>query len=211
MKKALTVQNVQNQNISRIPFGGQFYDAFRQPQDKGVWLIYGDSGGGKSYFIMQLAKEFAKYEKVFYNLREEEIDDSDFIERTETLNMSEVKDNFLVQNYDYADCVTYLEKRNSPKVVVIDSATYFFSNFEQYKNFKSQFSKKIILITAHAEGKKPRTDMERSINYNAKQKIFVSAYAAYCKGRTIGPNGGLFIIWKEGYEKARGSQLINEN
>ena len=60
MKKALTVANILNQKVERIEFDGEWYQAFKQPQNKGVWFIWGSSGGGKSYFVMQLAKELAK-------------------------------------------------------------------------------------------------------------------------------------------------------
>ena len=211
MRKALTVANVQSQKITRIPFQGEFYQAYREPQNKGVWFIWGGSGSGKSTFVLRLAKEFAKHEKTFYNLLEEETDDSDFIERMELLNMNDVKQNFLVGSYGLEDLKIFLRKRNSPKVIVIDSATYFFKNFEEYMELKREFKDKIFLITGHAIGQNPRFELEKSIQFDAKQKIFVTAYLAVCKGRTIGPNGGLYVIWQEGHDKARGSQNTNEN
>lgn len=204
IKKALTVANIKAQTIHRIPFEGAFYQAYRQPQNKGVWFIWGGSSSGKSSKVMQLAKAFAKHEKVLYNLLEEDTDDSDVIERVDMFNMHEVKDNFLMQKYTLEELTAYLKKRNSPKVVIIDSATYFFKNFSEYMAFKKMFKNKIIIITAHAQGSNPRTELEKDIMFDAKQKIFVSGFLAVCKGRTIGPNGGLFVVWQEGYEKARG-------
>jgi hypothetical protein len=40
--------------------------------------------------------------------------------------------------------------------------------------------------------------------FDAKMKIFVNGYLALCRGRTIGPNGGKFIIWEEGYRRLHG-------
>jgi adenosyl cobinamide kinase/adenosyl cobinamide phosphate guanylyltransferase len=206
IKKALTVANVQAQKITRIQFEGAFYQAYRQPQNKGVWFIWGPSSSGKSSKVMQLAKELARYERVFYNLLEEETDDSDFIERVELNQMNDVKDNFLVGRYNLEEMTAYAKKRNPPKVIIIDSATYFFKNFAEYQEFKNEFKNRIIIITGHAQGANPRSELEKDIRYDAKQKIFVSAYQSICQGRTIGPNGGLFTIWQEGYEKARGVQ-----
>lgn len=206
MKKALTVANVQAQKITRIQFTGAFYQAYRQPQNKGVWFIWGPSSSGKSSKVMQLAKELARHERVFYNLLEEETDDSDFIERVELNQMNDVKDNFLVGRYNLEEMTAYAKKRNPPKVIIIDSATYFFKNFAEYQEFKNEFKNRIIIITGHAQGANPRSELEKDIRYDAKQKIFVSAYQSICQGRTIGPNGGLFTIWQEGYEKARGVQ-----
>ncbi len=206
MKKALTVANILNQKVERIPFEGEWYQAFRQPQNKGVWFIWGSSGGGKSYFVMQLAKELAKYKKVLYNVLEEETDDTDFIDRTEALAMNEVAENYLAQRYEYKELVEYLQKRNSPDVVIIDSLTYFLNSFDDYMKLKRQFKNKIFIFTGHAQGANPRSELETRVQFDAKMKIFVNGYLASCKGRTIGPNGGHYISWKEGYEKIRGEQ-----
>lgn len=205
LKKALNVPNVLNQKIVRVEFTDEMYQAFKKPQNKGVWIVWGKSGSGKSTFLLQLAKEFAKTLKTFYNLLEEETDDSDFIERCQTVGMADVKDKFLVSSYNYDQLCMYLDKKGSPDVVFIDSGIYFFKNFEQYLEFKRRYNKKIIVISAHAQGENPRAELEKSIQYDAKQKVFINGYLAACKGRTIGPNGGFYTIWKEGFDKLRGT------
>jgi uridine kinase len=203
--KALTVANILNQKVQRIPFIGKWFEAFKEPQDKGVWFIWGGSGSGKSTFVMNLSKALALLGfKVFYNLLEEETDDTDFIDRINFNEMNDVEENFLARSYDYNDGVTFLKRKNSAKVVVIDSATYFFESFEQYKQFKRMFKDKIIIITGHANGKNPKHALEDAIMFDAKMKIFVNGYLALCKGRTIGPNGGRFIIWEDGYRRLNG-------
>jgi adenosyl cobinamide kinase/adenosyl cobinamide phosphate guanylyltransferase len=206
IKNALSVSNILNQNIIRLPFEGDWFDAFRQPQNRGVWFVWGGSGSGKSEFLMKLAKELAKTHKVLYNLLEEETDDSDYIDRVERNQMHEVKDNFHTQSYNYDQLCIVLDKRGSAKVVFIDSITYLTKDFDKYMELKKRYKNKIFILSGHAEGKNPRSEFEKSIMYDAKMKIFVSGYAAYCKGRTIGPNGGLFIIYKEGYDKIKGGK-----
>lgn len=206
LKQVLTVANILNQKIERIPFEGDWYEAFKQPQNRGVWFAYGGSGSGKSTFMMQLARELAKTYKTLYNLLEEETDDSDFIERTELCKMRDVEKTFHAQRYDLNQLNEYLSKRNSPDVIVIDSAPYFFKNWDEYYQFKQKWAKtKIIVIVGHADGKNPSTELQKRIMYDAKMKIFISGYLATCKGRTIGPNGGRYIIWKQGYEKLQGT------
>lgn len=209
MKRALRIRDIKAQIINRILFAGAFFEAFRQPQSKGVWFIWGGSSSGKSSFVMQLSKALAKHFKVLYNLLEEELDDSDFIERVELFEMHEVEHNFLAVRYTIAELLSYLKKRNPPKVLIIDSATYFFRNFQEYQEFKEATKNMIVIITGHAQGNNPRSELEKDIMYDAKQKIFVNAFLAVCKGRTIGPNGGLYIVWQEGYEKARGTEQKN--
>ena len=81
LKRALTYDDIKNTKRQYIPFAGEFQEVFSRPQDKGVWLIWGTSGSGKSSFVMQLVAELAKYYKVLYNSLEEEPDDDDFFER----------------------------------------------------------------------------------------------------------------------------------
>ncbi len=201
--KALTVANILNQKTQRIEFKEKWYDAFKEPQNKGVWFVWGGSGSGKSTFVMKLCKELALLGfKVFLNILEEETDDTDFIDRVNLNEMQEVEGSFLARSYEFNEMVQYLKRKNSPKVVVIDSATYFFESFEQYKQFKRMFKDKIIIITGHANGKNPRTSLEETIMFDAKMKLFVNGYLVLNRGRTNA--GGRFIIWESGYKKLNG-------
>ena len=78
LKRALTYDDIKNTKRQYIPFTGEFQEVFSRPQDKGVWLIWGASGSGKSSFVMQLVAELAKYYKVLYNSLEEEPDDDEY-------------------------------------------------------------------------------------------------------------------------------------
>lgn len=205
LKKVLTVANIQSTEIKRIDFSGDWYQAFKKPQNRGVWFVYGGSGSGKSTFAMQLAKELSKHDSTLYNLLEEETDDSDFIERTELCKMQDVAETFHAQRYTLEELDIYLSKRNSPRYVIIDSLPYFLNTWQEYIEFKNKWAKKKTLVfIGHADGKNPSTELQKRVMYDAKMKIFVSGYLATCKGRTIGPNGGRFIIWDEGYKTIQG-------
>lgn len=211
LKRVLTVANLQNQKVERLTLSEDFYQAYGKPQNRGVWFLYGESGSGKSTKTMMLAKEMARTYKTLYDSLEEEPDDTDFIDRTVLLQMQDVKDNFFVQQYNLEELDLYLEKRNSAHVIIIDSATYLFKNWDEYLTFKKKWAtKKLIIIIGHAEGKKPRTELEKSIMYNAKMKIFISGYLAINKGRTFGPKN-TFIIWNEGYDKIRGEDAHKQD
>ncbi|WP_161531285.1 AAA family ATPase [Riemerella anatipestifer] len=207
LKQVLTVANIQNTKIERLPFEGVWYEAFGRPQNRGVWFVWGGSGSGKSTFAMQLAKVLAECDKTFYDLLEEETDDSDFVDRTELCKMQDVADTFNAQKFTLEELDLYLSKRNSPKYVIIDSVPYFFKSWDEYMVFKKKWAtQKVLVFIGHAEGKNPADKLQTRIMYDAKMKIFVSGYLATCKGRTIGPNGGNYIIWKEGYEALVGKE-----
>ena len=207
MKQILTVSNILAQRTTYHDLSGEFYEAFGRPQDFGVWFTWGPSGSGKSTFIMQLTKELARTKKTMYNTLEEEPADDDFKKRIKRIGMSDVADNFHVQQYNLQEMNEYLSKRNSPEVVVIDSAPYFFRRLDEYFEFKEQWVKrkrKTLLFTGSAKTTMPDSEMQLEIMRDAKMKILVSGYLATCKGRTIGPNGGSYIIYKEGYEQLHG-------
>lgn len=215
MKKALTVANIVNQKVTLIDFQAiqpDLYQAFGNPQNKGIWFIWGSSGSGKSSLLLDLAKAFCGTLKAIYNELEEDLDDADFIARLQLKKMHDVKDTFLTAAYTHDELCEYLEKRDSPKVVIINSANYFFKDLQQYFEFTNKYKRrKIIIVTGMAKGNNPYSELETKIMYDANKKIFVQGYLALCKGRTIGPNGGSYIIWQEGYEKLRGTQNTQES
>lgn len=210
LKKALTVANIFNQKVTLINFSehaNNLYQAFGNPQNKGVWFVWGGSGSGKSSLLLDITKAFCKDLKAIHNELEEDLDDVDFITRWQRNNMQDVKHNVLTASYNYEQMCNYLDKRDSPKVVIINSATYFFESIQQYFEFSNKYKRrKIIIISGMAKGKAPFTQLEEKIMFDANKKIFVEGYLASCKGRTIGPNGGSYIIWQEGYEKLHGAE-----
>lgn len=210
LKRVLTVDNIYDQNIDLVEWGGEMFQAFDHPQAKGVWFIWATSGSGKSSFVMALCKAFATIGfDVFYNPLEEGTRDKEFQNRLKRYNMHEVKKHFKAQVYNLEELTAYLRKRNAPKVVVLDSARYIFKSFDEYKLLIQEFPEIIFLITGHAKGAQPKTSMEEDIMFDAYQKVRVDAYAAQCKSRSIGPNGGHYIIWKEKYEELQGAAQNN--
>lgn len=206
LRKLLTIANIQNTKVERIDFEDKWLDAFGRPQNRGVWFVWGGSSSGKSSFAMQLAKAFAQKGKTLYNLLEEETDDSDYIDRTLLFRMQDDKDHFFTRDFTLQELDAYLEKRNSAHYIIIDSLPYFLDNWQEYKDFKKKWAtKKVLVFIGHATGKEPATELQRKVMFDAKMKIFVSGFLAVCKGRTIGANGGRFIIWKEGYEAVQGA------
>lgn len=164
LKRALTVANVVNQEITLLKFNEyaeKLYQAFGNPQDKGVWFVWGGSGSGKSSLILEILKALCWTLKAIHIELEEDLDDIDFIRRIERTQMQDVKGNFLTQSYNYQELNEYLDRRDSPKVVSINSAGYFFENIQQYYDFVKKYKgKKIIIISGLAKGKNPFSDLE---------------------------------------------------
>lgn len=210
LKRALTVSNAFAATVFRIIFTGRFFDVFGHPQKKGRWFIWGESSSGKSSFIMQLTKEFAKTEKTILVSLEEEIEpmDENLQDRLKLFQMQDVAKNFSMVDDTLEQLTERLERRNSAQVVVIDSAPYFFMGytFEDYLNFRRKFKHKTLVFVGHGKGQNPKTEFEDRIKFDATQKVVVSGYLATNKGRKYGPNATQFVVWQKGYQDLHGQQ-----
>lgn len=208
MKRALTVANVLSIKIEIIKFTGRFHDVFGHPQKKSRWFIYGMSSSGKSSFVMQLTKEFAQEEKTLLVSLEESLDDENLQDRLKLFNMQDVSKNLTIVDDNLEELDERLSKRNSPQVIVIDSAPYLLMGytFNDYFNFSRKFQDKTLVFIGHATGQQPATPLELRIMYDATQKVLVSGYIATNKGRKYGPNATQYIIWQKGYENLHGIQ-----
>ena len=71
MKRALNVRDILNKKYDVFPFEGKWKDAFDTPEVRGCWFVWGNSGNGKTSFVMQLCKELCKYDRVAFNSLEE--------------------------------------------------------------------------------------------------------------------------------------------
>ena len=98
LKKALTVANIVNQKVTLIDFSEyapDLYQAFGNPQNKGVWLVWGGSGSGKSSLLLDITKAFCRNLKAVHNELEEDLDDDDYIKRSQMKKMHDVEGRFL--------------------------------------------------------------------------------------------------------------------
>jgi hypothetical protein len=79
--------------------------------------------------------------------------------------------------------------------------------FNEFTELVEMFPTKTFIIIGQAKGKNPKTGTANDIMFDAYIKIWVQGYMAFSKGREIGPNGGVFTIWKEGADKYWGNQI----
>ena len=187
MGRAKSVSELLATKVETFPFKGEWYDAFGEPQRKGVWLVWGNSGNGKTTFVVQLCKYLCQFERVIYNSLEEGAS----LTMKNTLvrcGMLEVNRRFLLLDNEPIDELSErLLRRKSPGIVVIDSFQYTQMNYKQYIAFKEKHKDKLIIFVSHAEGKFPSGRSARSVMYDASQKVYVEGYRAFSKGRFNGP------------------------
>lgn len=196
MTRAKSVSELLATKIETFPFRDEWYDAFGEPERRGVWLVWGNSGNGKTTFVVQLCKYLCQFERVIYDSLEEGAG----LTMKNTLircGMLEVNRRFLLlDNEPMKELSERLQKRKSPGIVVIDSFQYTQMTYKQYVAFKEKHRDKLIIFVSHAEGKFPSGRSARSVMFDASQKIYVEGYRAFSKGRFLGPKKQI-DIWPE--------------
>ena len=201
LKRALTVDNILMKQRTYIDWTNpEFEQTFGKPENIGVWFMWGNSGNGKSSFLMELIKAMSNVGNIVFNSLEEEFSES-FRKKLTKHRMADLKKKFLVVHETAEELELRLDKRGSAKIVVIDTVQYSGLSFKEYLRLIKKYPSKIWIINSQAEGKKPTGRVANAIQYDAYIKIWIEGYKAFCKGREIGENGGVYTIWHEGAER----------
>lgn len=193
MKKALSMVDLMRKNREVYAFEGALQEAFGQPEQNGVWFIWGRSGNGKTSFVLQLCKELTRYGKVAYDSLEEG-DSLTMQNALMRVGMGDVGRRFILLNESLKELDTRLKRRRSPDIVVVDSFQYAHIDLKQYEEFIDQHKNKLIIFVSQADGLKPWGRTAQSAMYSASLKIWVEGYRAISKGRYRG-NLGYYTIW----------------
>lgn len=197
MGRALTVKEVLRRKHETFPFEGRWAAAFGQPERTGVWFIWGNSGNGKSSFVMQLCKELCKYDRVVYDSLEEG-SSLTMLQSLARHGMQDVERRFNLLNAEpMEELMERLRRRKSWNVAVIDSFQYTQMTYRDYIRMKEQNKDKLLIFISHAGGCMPRGSAAVSVMYDAALKIWVEGFKAFSKGRFFG-NTGEYTIWDEG-------------
>lgn len=199
MKKnsAISIDQLYRTRMRLLDFKGEWKDAIGIPEPSGVWIIWGNSGNGKTRFALQLAKYLASLGmRVAYNSLEEGVSLS-LRNAIQGVGMQEVKRRFiLLDKESIPDLIERLEKKKSPQVILIDSIQYTGLTYAQYRQLKDRFRSKLFILISHADGKMPSGRVARSIRFDSDVKVWVEAYKAFAKSRYGG--GEPYVIWEEG-------------
>lgn len=208
MKKALSMVDLMRKNREVYAFEGVLREAFGQPEQNGVWFIWGRSGNGKTSFVLQLCKELTRYGKVAYDSLEEG-DSLTMQNALVRVGMGDVGRQFVLLNESLKELDTRLKRRRSPDIVVVDSFQYAHIDLNQYEEFIDQHKNKLIIFVSQADGLKPWGRTAQSAMYSASLKIWVEGYRAISKGRYFG-NRGYYTIWAERAEEYWNKQGNNK-
>ncbi len=195
MARAYSPSEILRMKKKEFSFTGDWFDAFGNPEQSGVWFVWGNSGNGKTSFIMQLCREMSRFGKVALNALEEGQSKTvqDAIRR---FGMDELDGKMLFLCESVDELSERLSRRRSPDFVIIDSFQYTQLSYRKYIKLKEANRKKLLIFVSHADGKQPAGRAARSVMYDADLKIYIEGHRAISKGRYIGEKGYI-DVWKE--------------
>lgn len=198
-KQAMSVSQLLAQKKETFELSPEWKIAFGEPGVIGTWIIWGQSGNGKTTFALSLAKELSRHGVVLYNSLEEGASLS-LMNAAERVGLQHVNRRVRFVCEDMDTLLSRLKKRRSPKIVFIDSFQYTQMSYKQYIEFKEQLPNHLLIFVSHADGNNPSGRSAKSVMYDSMLKIWVEGYRAFSKGRFIGERGWI-NIWEEAAQR----------
>lgn len=196
LKRAISVDQLEKKKFKTMRFDGAFAQSVGDEVERsGSWIIYGDSGHGKTTFTLMVGKYLTKFGRVAYNTIEEgaRLTFQKAIKR-QKFTIKE-KRKFFILSESIEELKERLRKQKSPDIIIIDSLQYSFLTKREYKALIDEFSTKLFIWISHADGKKPKGNLARDVEYHSDVKIRVEGFKALLKSRYGGTED--FIISKE--------------
>lgn len=207
--KITNAQRISQQNFKYLDgLSKTFTDALGRITIDFRIIVWGQSGNGKSNFIMQFAAELLKDDTVLYLSIEESRGPTikSLIERyiPDPEDRKKLKVAYTAITFD--NLVKYLKRPRTPKYIFIDSVQYLNMDHWQYKDLVAMFPRKGFVFVSHAKGKMPDGKTADKIRYDAGVKIMVEGDVAFVKHSRFGGSKN-FCIWEEGARKYWGKQF----
>lgn len=204
MAQAISVSQLLSKRRKLMQFDGEWLKSFGNPEMAGVWFVYGNTGNGKTTFVLQLCKYLTKFGRVAYNSMEE--GDSESMKLAfQRVDLSECKRRIvLLDNEPIEELKERLRKHKAQNIIVIDSIQYSNLSYNDYKKLRNEFRDTLFIIVSHAKGKAPADNRADSIRYDASIKIWVEGYVAFVKSRYHTGDEVQYVIWPEEAEKYHG-------
>lgn len=193
--KAIGVKAFLGKTFNVYEFEGRWMESFGEPEKNFLMVIYGASGNGKTEFAIQLTKYLAKFSKVLYCSYEQGISKSlqDSLNRN---NMEDVDGSvYFTKGEPILDLISRLKKRQSPRIVIIDSLDYMRLTTDQFKLLRKQFPQKSFIIICWSKNDKPKSQYAQDIEYMADIKVPVRKFKAFPASRFGGNQP--FVIWEK--------------
>jgi len=197
-KRALSVADILRYKPRVLPFDGPWLDSLGTPELSGCWIIWGNSGSGKTRFALQLCKYLTRFGKVVYNTLEEGLSFS-FQKAIVATGMNGVKGFTALDKMPVPQLSEKLKAGRGADIIVIDSVQYSGLDKDSAKALVDTFPRRLFIFISHAEGNNPQGRTAAAIRFHADIKLRVEGYripnpiSRYKDGKCAP-----FTIWEQG-------------
>jgi hypothetical protein len=191
--RALTIRNLFDIKHSIFKMDEPWVKAFGEPEDNGLWLIWGQEKNGKTWFTLQLANYLSEIDKVLYISAEEGVS-KPFVD---TCKRAKIKiDNKNLRFFEYISLEELRDKikrKRSYKVIIIDNCTIYNDELKygELRKLITDYPDKLFILVAHEERGEPYTSSAKLAKKLAKVIIYVKGLVCSIYGRV--PGGTLII------------------
>jgi len=210
-KKAYSYTDIEKRKFKMLELSGEWKTHLGNMERSGSVLILGDSGDGKTTYALQMTKAISPVEKVLYNSAEEGIRAS--FKRSLLLNnMKVVKSRFKYVKESYDELWERLSMKRQPKVVIIDSAQYFFrgKSIKDYFKLVETYSTTLFIFISHINKGMPKGSVANEIYWDCQNRILVSDFAAHItKSRCGADETKAYIINQQKHDERQLKLLKN--
>jgi KaiC/GvpD/RAD55 family RecA-like ATPase len=188
MSRALTLGNLYSKRHKTIVIDGIWADVMGEPEQNGVWLIWGKEKNGKTWFALKLAEYLSTFGKVLY-VSAEEGTDKTFVDACRRAKLNPNNRSLHFEEYiSIEELDVKLSQRKSAKYVFIDNITIYADEFKGgvLREFVKKHSSKLLIFLAHEDRKEPYTSSAKLVKKIAKIIFYIKGLSAEVSGRCPG-------------------------
>ncbi len=143
-REIFSIKSIKEKKYQRMDILPEYAALMGCPEKKFTGLAYGESGSGKSVYVLQFANYFAKhFGKVLYNSHEERVSQT-IQDRVNNFNI-DAQRLFIANGLPFDRMCNYIEK-NYYRLVIIDSVKYMSFTIDQLKKMRERFAKRQLSI-----------------------------------------------------------------
>lgn len=197
LPRCYSIKDILSYNGEVLDFTGEWRELIGLPEKRGVWIIWGRSGHGKSTFAMQMAKYLTNFGNVYVNSIEMGRGAA-IKEAYLRVGMGEIPSNKVkLGDQEPMSIVDQrCSRRNGPDFLIIDSLQYCGLNAMQIRKMTERHPKRVFIFISHEQGSEPKGDLGFAVKHLAHVKIRVHDFKAYIDTtRYSGGSGKPIIIW----------------
>lgn len=186
-----------------------FVECFGKVVYNFIMVVWGDSGNGKSNFLMQFIGVLIENGRVLYvgleegSARTMQMKAAKYFDEEEHSGRIRFADHTMT----YEAIFDELKKKNGIRFIVVDSIQYWNITYEDYKALKKAYPRKTFIFISHSNGKIPDGSTAKKVRYDADIKVHVQGFVAFTKSRYKEGDPKNHVIWEHGARTQWGNKF----